>query len=251
MSRLIDSIPVRIQGGPNAGLRWSLASSGRGYRRGSFEKSRVDTFTALLASGDVVWDIGAHKGYLSLAAARIVGARGSVVAFEPSSENRALLERHLEWNSARNVRVVPVAVSGSDGEARFGGKGSTITFRIGVGDETVATRTVRTLIERDALPAPTVLKIDAEGAEVDILRGAGDHLRAIGLVFISVHGRELYHECDSILTAAGFRVFPSSAAAARLRDSQAPWGGDKELLAVSSGRGLAASAVQALPLFAA
>lgn len=248
-SRVIDSIPVRIQGGPNAGMRWSLASSGRGYRRGSFEKKRVDTFTALLATGDVVWDIGAHKGYLSLAASRRVGNAGRVVSFEPSSGNRALLERHVAWNDARNVRVLPVAVSDRDGEALFGGPGSTITFRIGVGDETVPTRTIRTLIEQDGLPPPTVLKIDAEGAEADILRGAGEHLTPGMLVFISVHSRELYHACEAALTARGFRVFASVAAAERLRDPAASWGGDKELLAVGPARTLTDADVRALPLF--
>jgi FkbM family methyltransferase len=248
-ARILGSVPIRIRSGPNAGYRWSLVSSGRGYGSGTFEADRVAAILALLRPGDQFWDIGAHKGYVSLAAARTIGPTGHVTALEPAALNRALLERHVRWNGVENIRVLPFAVSDADGEERFGGSGSSITFRLGRGDETVRTRTIRSLIERDRLPPPSVLKIDAEGSEARILRGGLDYLSPELLVWISVHSRALYDECRTLLQARGFRLYESARMAERTGGAVTAWGGDRELLAVGSARWVADSRMHALRLF--
>ena len=127
-ARLVRHMPVRIRSGPNQGLKWSLASSGRGYRAGRFETGRIQALHALVSPGDQVWDIGAHKGYVAMALARRVGPTGSVVAFEPSGTNLWFLRTHIDWNELTNVRILPVAVSDRDGHDQCGGQGSSITF---------------------------------------------------------------------------------------------------------------------------
>lgn len=246
----LDHIPVRIRSGINAGLKWSLASAGRGYVQGTFEHRRVTTFVALLRPGDVVWDVGAHKGYMTLAAARTVTSEGHVVAIEPARENRTALERHLRWNRVSNVRVLGVALADYDGTSRFGGSGSSLTFKMGRGDEQVAVRTVSTLIERENVPRPSVLKIDAEGAEGAILRAACTSLPADLIVFISVHKVQHYRDCMRVLDELGFRTFPSTELRRRLQDqTAAEWRGDRELLAVGPGRVLPDELLASLPLF--
>lgn len=246
---LLGSVSTRIREGPNAGCKWSLVSAGRGYASGTFEADRVAAIVSLLRPGDRFWDIGAHKGYISLAAARAIGPGGQVVAMEPAAVNRALLERHIRWNNMENIRVVPVAVSDEDGQARFGGPGSSIAYQLGHGDEIVPTRTIRSLIGNDHLPAPDVLKIDAERVEAKILRGGLEYLRPHMLVWISLHSQALYEECRALLLGRNFRVFDSAAIAARAGVTASDWGGDKELLAVGSERGVAESDVLALRLF--
>lgn len=248
---VFGSVPVRIRAGPNAGCRWSLVSSGRGYASGTFEADRVAAIIELLRPGDRFWDIGAHKGYITLAAAHAIGPIGQVLALEPSVVNRVLLERHIRWNHADNIRVLPVAVSDADGQARFGGSGSSITFRLGHGDETVDMRTIRSLIETDRHDPPDVLKIDAEGSEARILRGGMECLSPRMLIWISIHSRALYDECCALLHARDFRIFESADMGARTSGAVASWGGDKELLAVGSARDVAESQVQRLPLFRA
>ncbi len=186
---------------------------------------------ASLRPGDRVWDIGAHKGFVTMAAARTVGPGGSVTAFEPSSINLWFLRRHVAWNRLGNVTVVPVALSDHNGQALFGGKGSSIAFKLGTGDETVELRTIASLIEADGLAPPDVMKIDVEGSEAAVLRGAGEHLTGAKLIFISVHGRSLYDECRAILLDRGFRVEESPALAACLADPGGRWKEDPELLA--------------------
>lgn len=247
--RMLESIPVTIRGGPNAGRRWSLVSSGRGYLSGRFEADRVAAILALLRPGDRFWDVGAHKGYLSLAAARVVGPAGGVAAMEPSASNRRALERHLLWNSVDTVRVLPFALSDTDGEARFGGPGSSTTWRLGRGDEMVRTRTIRALVEEDGLIIPQVMKIDAEGAEAAILRGGLEHLSPGMLIWISVHSRALYDECRGLLESRAFSVRESAAIEARTRGGVAEWGGDKELLAVGKDRTVDEDTLRELRLF--
>ncbi len=248
-TRLLGSIPVRIRGGPNAGLRWSLASAGRGYRTGTFDEERVRAIVRLLRTGDRVWDVGAHKGYVTLAAARAVGPDGRVVAIEPAGANRALLERHLRWNDVRNVRLMPVAMGEADGETRIGGPGSSLTFSAGRGDEVVSCRSIGSLVEREGLPPPTVLKIDVEGSEAAVLRGGADHLGPEALIWVSLHGRRLYHECRAVLEGRGFRLFESPAVAALVADPSRTWRGDPEVLAVGPDRGIGDSEIRAMPFF--
>lgn len=87
---------MRVRGGPNRGLRWSVSSSGRGYISGRFEAERIERMLGLARPGALVWDIGAHKGYTALALARAVGPEGQVVAVEPAPDNLLLLRRHLQ-----------------------------------------------------------------------------------------------------------------------------------------------------------
>lgn len=243
-AELIGAVPVPVLAGPNRGRWWSLASAGRGFVAGRFESDRVETILALLRPGDVVWDIGAHKGYLTLAMARAVGPDGRVVAFEPSSQNLPYLRRHVGWNRVRNVEIVPAALSDEAGEARFGGTGSTITFRLGQGDETVRVRTIGDVLA-EGRPPPTVLKLDVEGAEARVLEGAGDALDDVALVFVAVHDLEAHAGTRRVLERHGFEIVES----VRMRRFVAVgrWGGDADLVAWRPGRGLTRPQVESLP----
>ena len=248
-SRLLRRFPFRIASGPNEGLKWSLASSGRGYRSGRFEVGRVEALRALVSPGDHVWDIGAHKGYLSMALARRVGRSGSVVAFEPSRVNLWFLRKHVDWNALANVRILPVAVSDREGEEQFGGRGSSVTFRLGQGSERVRVATLRSLQAEEALPPPDVIKIDVEGTEGAVLRGAGDLRTEEMLLLLSIHDRSCYEECRALLVERGYRLYPSVALAERLARPDLDWGADHELLAVGSKNPVDRDLIEELGLF--
>ncbi|HUF76242.1 MAG TPA: FkbM family methyltransferase [Longimicrobiales bacterium] len=226
---------MRIRGGPNRGKRWSVVALGRGYGSGSFGRDRLAVLAAVTRPGDVFWDIGAHKGFVTLAAASMVGPAGRVVAVEPSATNLRFLRRHLAWNGVRNVSVLPLALSDAVGEAAFGGPGSSIAFRLGEGHEKVDVTTVERLVSHGDLPRPHVLKIDVEGAEAAVLRGMGPLLQGDQALLISTHGRQLYEQCRRILLQRGFRVYDSWQIAHRI-ETGAPWTSDHDLLAVGSRR---------------
>lgn len=233
--RILGGVPVRIRTGPNRGMKWSAAALGRGYGSGTFARERLAALETVVRPGDAFWDVGAHKGFVSLAAARMVGPDGHVVAVEPSEANLCFLRRHLEWNGAANVRVLPLALSEKPGRAAFGGRGSSVAFRLGEGPESVRIETVLALVEEHGLPRPTVLKLDVEGEEAAVLRGAGPLIGGDLALLISTHGRELYEECRALLLERDFRVFDSWEAATR-RVSGAPWASDHDLLAIGPAR---------------
>lgn len=241
---ILGAVPVPVVAGPNAGRVWTLASGGRGFLTGRFERDRVASIVALLRPGDVLWDIGAHKGYVALAAARRIGATGRVIACEPSRRNLAALRRHVRWNRASNVTIVEAGLSRADGEARFGGSGSSITYRLGKGDEIVRVRRLDRLVA-EGLPAPTAAKIDVEGEEAAVLEGMGAHLGGCRVLFVAVHDAAAHAATRRLLDARGFTVVEGRKMR-RFTEGGEPWAGDADLVAVASGPGVDAERVRAL-----
>ena len=229
------AIRVRIRAGPNRGKRWSVVALGRGYGSGAFGRDRLAALAAVTRPGDTFWDVGAHKGFVTLAATSMVGPGGRVVAVEPSAANLRFLRRHVAWNRERNVKVLAAALSDTEGEAAFGGTGSSIAFHLGEGPERVEVTTVERLVGQGGHPRPHVLKIDVEGAEAAVLRGMGTLLGGDQALLISTHGRQLYEQCRRLLLQRGFRVYDSWQIAHRI-ETGAPWTSDHDLLAVGSHR---------------
>ncbi|MSR21278.1 MAG: FkbM family methyltransferase [Gemmatimonadetes bacterium] len=247
--RVFGDVRVRIRSGANRGLQWSLAALGRGCGSGRFARDRIEALACVVQEGDSFWDVGAHKGFISLAAARLVGPSGLVVAIEPASANLRFLERHLQWNGIRNVRVVPAATSDRNGVARFGGPGSSVAFRIGDGPEEISVRTIEHMAVELDLGRPTVLKIDVEGEEAAVLRGARRLLGSDQALLISTHSAELLKECRTILQPFGFRIYESWEIARHLRDGT-PWTSDHDMLAIGRDRPMQEARIRALELVA-
>jgi FkbM family methyltransferase len=225
--RWIGWIPIRIRGGENEGLKWSLASAGGGYRSGRRASRQMAMLASLVEPGDVVWDVGAHHGYMTLCAARRVGGEGEVHAFEPSARSFEFLGRHVGWNDLDNVALHPFALGSYDGTASFGGSGSTKGYSLGGGSEEVRVRAAETLVACGDCPPPTFAKIDVEGSEDEVLAGAAPCLRPDTRILLAVHSREADRRCTEILTDLGFRVVPSKEAmACRSGD----WSMDPDLL---------------------
>ncbi|MGH7545744.1 MAG: FkbM family methyltransferase [Gemmatimonadota bacterium] len=226
---LLEHVPVPILGGVNRGRWWSLASAGAGYATGRCARSQMRMLAALIQPGELVWDVGAHHGYVTLCAAEHAGPSGAVHAFEPAARNRMLLLRHLRWNRVRNVTVHPYALSSFDGSAAFGGASTSRTHALGRGRETVLVRTAATLVRSEGLPAPTFVKMDVEGAEADAVHGAIEILPPAARLLVAVHSRETYRDSTALLERAGFEVAHSAGV---LHGRTGVWSGDPDLFAI-------------------
>lgn len=223
---LLESVRVPVLSGVNQGRWWSLTSAGSGYASGRRARHQMQLIAALLRPRDVVWDVGAHHGFVTLCAAR--RAR-EVHAFEPSARNRAVLRRHMRWNDIANAHVHPFALSDCNGSARFGGNGTSKTFALDRGDELVDVRRAESLVETGACPAPTFMKIDVEGAEPDVLAGALPVMSRGARLLIAVHGRAADDQCTVLLEQAGFELIPSWALE---RSRRGHWNGDPDLFCI-------------------
>jgi len=93
-----------------------------------------------------------------------------------------------------------------------------------------------------------VLKIDVEGEEAAVLRGAGSFLGGDQAVLVSTHGRALYEECRTILEARHFRIFDSWEIAERRPDPRRAWSSDHDVLAIGPGRSIDGARIRSLRL---
>jgi FkbM family methyltransferase len=155
-------------------------------------ESHILAWTAeVLHAGDTFFDVGAHAGWISLVAARIVGPQGRVVAFEPSPALAGLIRYHKRMNRASAIRVEQAAVTESPGVNDFflhnGGASSvnSLSQDAVVREAPIASPIDKVLVKTRSLDEycetakriPQVIKIDVEGAELRVLRGTSRILR--------------------------------------------------------------------------
>jgi FkbM family methyltransferase len=191
------------------GAKWIVGSSSHGCWLGSYEYGKQRLFADQLGPGDVVWDIGANVGFYSLLAARLVGASGSVIAFEPLPENIEYLRRHVELNRSTNIEVLEVAVGDSVGPGSFhlGDNRSTGSLSMEDSDMSVPVITLDHLMRESQRRPPRLIKMDIEGGEVGALRGAADLLAtASPIVLLATHGADRHRECVQILHSLGYTM---------------------------------------------
>lgn len=141
---------------------------------GEWEPGLTAYFGANLRPGQVFVDLGAHIGYFSCLAGRMVGPRGLVVAFEPSPRNYELLLANVWRNGLTNVVCFPWAVADHSGFVDLHlAEGNTGDNRIyGEGGEIVRVRSVALDALEVLRPPVDVIKADIQGAEEAAFRGA-------------------------------------------------------------------------------
>lgn len=163
---------VPIRSGPLKGMKW-IASSGANFIRGTYEEFKTEGLLKVVRRGDVSYDIGGHVGYYAIVESVLAGDQGEVYVFEPRPLNIAYIKRHIEINGISNVHLVEAAVSDRKGEARFETRTGTGTGHMSdTGNLSVSTVIIDELVESGSYPPPNFIKIDVEGAEASVLKGA-------------------------------------------------------------------------------
>jgi FkbM family methyltransferase len=131
-------------------------------------------FVGSLSKGMTVIDVGANVGYYTLVAARVVGPKGTVHAIEPCDTNLAFLTRNLRLSGLRNVQLHACAADAKRARRSFHVTDS--AFDHGFYSHPIAKTTRETAVDTvpvdDLVQSPVhVVKIDVEGAEIDVLNG--------------------------------------------------------------------------------
>jgi len=134
-----------------------------------------------LRQGMIFLDIGAYHGVFSIVAAKKLGPSGRIVAFEPSPRERQKLLLHLRYNRIQSVTAEPYALAADEGQAQlsvvvdgFTTMNSLRTPPINhpTRQVTVDTITLDSYLKHAGLERADLMKIDTEGGEVDVFRGA-------------------------------------------------------------------------------
>ena len=160
----------------------------------SWNPDEYRAFRAVVRPGTTVLDVGANVGAYTLLFATWVGEKGRVFAFEPAPAARDGLRTHVALNRFEDrVTIVEAAAAADVGRAAFavhpsGGASSLALGSLAAAPRiTVATETIDSVCKAHAL-LPAVIKIDVEGAELDVLKGARNTLALPGLhVFVEFH----------------------------------------------------------------
>jgi FkbM family methyltransferase len=153
---------------------------------GGFESAELLFVQRYLKPGMTVLDIGAHHGLYTLLASKRVGGNGKVIAFEPSPRERKQLRRNLRVNFCSNVRLESYALgkerSQTDLYVVEGGEDGCNSLRPPVVN--AKTKPVRVDVTPLDEAAPRLgvtkvdfIKLDVEGAELDVLAGGLNFLQ--------------------------------------------------------------------------
>jgi FkbM family methyltransferase len=156
---------------------WAVGS--QVSRTGTYEPEVTATIRALLEPGATFVDVGANIGWFSLLAATLVGSSGHVLAVEPNPQNCALVERSAKENDFSQIEVCPVAATdfSSVVAVRTDASNGCIIPLDAVREPIVCSYVAQAkhlddIVAEAGLDRLDVIKIDVEGAEPRVLRGA-------------------------------------------------------------------------------
>ena len=176
-------------------------------------------FNKLISNGDCVFEIGGHIGYVTQIFEGLVGVDGKVLVAEPTPKNRYFLMKNVRDNTT----VLPFAMADMNGEMefyteKFGGFTNSLVNEFteassealsesqksdesSISKITVEVKTVDSMCERHSV-SPNFLKIDVEGAELSVLKGAEQVLKNTKALMVEVSRN--HKEVFEFLTAYGF-----------------------------------------------
>lgn len=176
------------------------------------ERQELANLRKLIAPGMVIADIGANAGFYTLEMASMVGPEGRILAFEPDAFNSGLLQERTRRARVSNVEVMPVAIGNKSGRAtlycsaynRADNRLHQSHQEAHVEATEVQVRSLDEILSDRGTPAIDAMKIDVQGAEEQVLRGArttlAHGLRWIWIEFSPSHLRGAGTEPESLLS---------------------------------------------------
>jgi FkbM family methyltransferase len=206
--RLIPGNAVMtIRRGPAKGMRWIAGSATHGCWLGTYELAKQEAMLRFARPGMTIYDIGAQAGFYTLLFSRVVGAAGTIVAFEPCPTESQNLLAHLGLNEISNVRVISAAVSDREAIARF-------TVAAGKTENSLREDSKSPLfvptvcLDQLGFPPPDLIKMDIEGGETLALKGARKMLaKTKPIVFLALHGDSQRRDCSKLLRDQNYNLF--------------------------------------------
>lgn len=176
---------VRMRAGFRLHLRPVELLQAHLYLFGTYELPTTNFVRQFLKTGDVVFDIGANIGYMSLYFSQCVGASGKIYAFEPEQKNHQALLDNVELNKSQNIIIQRLAATDVAktlklylAQDNFGAHSTVFN------DETLTENyeeilgiPLDTFVQEKQIDTITLVKIDVEGAEYEVLQGMKEILK--------------------------------------------------------------------------
>ncbi len=210
VARTINGMKIRFP------ARWSR------YYQPDYEKENYIFLREIVKPGMKVIDIGAHFGLFSTFTSKLAGPTGKIICFEPTPGTYDILKKTLALNHCDNVTPIQAAVSDKEGVASFfvgdvEGCNSNSLIDNDLGGVEKKGKEIKTVtidgVSSQYSMIPDLIKIDAEGAELDVLKGAMNTLKQhkpvmiIGLhPFSYTDTKEMLGSIWDLITSAGYKI---------------------------------------------
>lgn len=154
------------------GVEYSL------YKTGTYEAGTLHIIRKILKNGDVVIDIGANIGLMSLFSSRLIGEKGKVFCFEPEPDTYEILKKNIALNKLNNIFTYPFALGNTEEAAliypniEINRGAASILKTDGTNGKRIQIKKLDNFIFDNNVTNIKFIKIDVEGFELQVLRGA-------------------------------------------------------------------------------
>jgi len=199
LANLLRNREGTIESGIGKGLLINVGNSAAAYVLGTLKPDLQSFLSSTVKEGKIFYDVGANVGFFSLLAARLVGPNGRVISFEPLPDNLVNLRENMKRNRFLNVKILPFALGAANeeqifqvserptwGKLKSAGHDAPDKY---LSDIKVPVRRLDDLIIDGVIPPPDFVKIDVEGAEVEVIEGAQETMtRYHPTLIIELHG---------------------------------------------------------------
>ena len=205
-----------VDAGPAKGLIYPVVlPEDKGVWTGTYELDFVDRLASSVPPGGICFDIGGWQGYF--AGVMAYAGASKIYVCEPLPFNCKRIMRLIDLNPHHQIMLEQAAVGEHDGVATFQvmpessmGKLENSPFQEDQSSKdtiTVRMVTLDSLCESRGIPSADVIKIDVEGAEMMVLRGAINMLKTSKPhLFVEAHSRDLTIQVMDFLVARGYAV---------------------------------------------
>ncbi len=217
------------------------------------ESHEVSFILNALEPGMIFFDVGTNVGLFAISAAKKIGGKG-VYAFEPCSSTCELLKRNLKLNGLADVNVAQVALGESVGEGvlQINARGKDGLNTLGqpthpssevVGQEEVRITTVDVFVKGQNISRVDVMKVDIEGAELMLFRGARNLLERADAPLILYEGFGFltrgfgYHPVEILwlLESCGYTLFVLNSETGEISDLKPDYQYDSMVIGAKPG----------------
>ena len=196
VSKTLANRDVTLRNGVGTGIKFNSSNYNLQTAMGIYELPLQKALSKYLKLEDIVYDIGANVGFFTVISAKLVGDSGHVYAFEPDPDNIKNLEHNIQLDSFSNITILEQAVARSTGtgELLLTGYSGSRTLSTTAKSESqkyqscpkipVKLVAIDDLVTQQMIPPPTVVKIDVEGAELDVLEGMSQTIKEFKPIII-------------------------------------------------------------------
>jgi len=212
----VHTIPL----GFASGMKWvHRRHYGYAYLWGIHEYPLQKTLALFLKEGSVFYDLGANFGMFTLVGGKLVGSKGRVFCFEPHPTIAEVLLQNIKINELNNVHLIQKAASEKSGIASFIPQNNTMGHLVSSINELptqykhasssfqVPTVSLDDFIQNN--PQPDVIKIDVEGAEINVLMGAQKLFtsKRQPVILIELHSQSVIGKAHELLSSYGYMFY--------------------------------------------